>query len=294
MTGAASSGAGGGATSVRILLPDERVQSFATFYYFVDVVGPLEDFLYPEWGNVRFSLGGDWWVESREVRRDVPPFGALFGPTDRAMKVVTCDGATAGFGLTPLGWQRLFDVPADHLANRIVDLGGLLGRSARALHDEVAAAGSDQARAAIFDRLLLDRLADRPPNSDEAIRVDRSLRDRPADVRAFAAATGFDERTLRRLCKAVFGFTAKRLLRRQRFLDTLGRVRAVDQVRFVDLMDPAYFDQSHFNHEFHEFMGLSPKRYLSASRPLMGQAALVQLQQGIPLSFALPPPPTDA
>lgn len=278
-------------TSVRIRLPDERVQPFATFYYFVDVVGPLEDFLYPEWGNVRFWLSGDWWVDSRELRRSVPRHGSLFGPTDRAMRVVTHDGSTAGFGLTPLGWQRLFDVPADALANRIAALGEFMGEPGEALHAAVAAADGDDARAALFDRLLLDRLAWRTPNTDEAIRVDRALRDRPTDVAAFADTAGMNPRALKRVCKRVFGFGPKRLLRRQRFLDTLGRVRVADEVSFTDLRDPSYFDQSHFNHEFHEFMGLSPRRYLSAPRPLMGHAALVQLQQGIPLSFALPPPP---
>jgi methylphosphotriester-DNA--protein-cysteine methyltransferase len=278
-------------TSVRIRLPDERVQCFATFYYFVDVVGPLEDFLYPEWGNVRFWLSGDWWVDSRELRRSVPRHGSLFGPTDRAMRVVTHDGSTAGFGLTPLGWQRLFDLPAEALANRITALGDLMGAPGEALHAAVAAADGDEARAALFDRLLLDRLAQRAPNTEEAIRVDRALRDRPADVGAFGEKASMSPRALKRVCKRVFGFGPKRLLRRQRFLDTLGRVRVADEVSFTNLRDASYFDQSHFNHEFHEFMGLSPRRYLSVPRPLMGQAALVQLQQGIPLSFALPPPP---
>jgi AraC-like DNA-binding protein len=293
MQHAAAAPSASGAASIRIRLPDERVQSFATFYYFVEVTGELEDFLYPEWGNVRLWLSGEWWAESRELRAKVPPHASLFGPTDRAMRVTTCDGATAGLGLTPLGWQRLLDGPADAFANRIVPLGERLGSSGDALHGAVLAARNDDARAAIFDRLLLDRLTGRAPNSEEAIRVDSALRGRPRDVTAFAAAAGISPRALKRVCKQVFGFAPKRLLRRQRFLDTLGRVRVADEVRFTHLSGDDYFDLSHFNREFHEFMGLSPKQYLSVPRPLMGQAALVQLQQGIPLSFELPPPPDE-
>ena len=282
-----------GEVAVRIRLPDVRVQCFATFYYFVDVVGPIEDFLYPEWGNVRFWLSGDWWAESRELRAEVPSHAALFGPTDRAMKVRTRNGATAGFGLTPLGWQRLLDGPADRSANRIVDLGNRFGTPGEALYAAVVAAPNDDARAALFDHILLDRLATRAPNTEEAIRVDLALRERPPTVAAFGEMTGMSPLTLRRVCKQVFGFGPKRLLRRQRFLDTLGRVRVADKVSFTDLRDPSYFDQAHFNHEFHEFMGLSPKQFLSVPRPLMGQAALVQLQQGIPLSFELPPSPVE-
>ncbi|MDB5696042.1 MAG: hypothetical protein JWN21_1585 [Sphingomonas bacterium] len=278
--------------SIRILMPDERLQPFATFYYFVTVAGELEDFLYPEWGNVRFTLGGRWWVEERRVRAPMPLAAALFGPTDRAMKVVAQDGVTAGFGLTPLGWQRLFDQPAHALANQRVDLGDRLGPSDNELLASLTGC-SDEQSAALFDRLLFDRLTERPPNSAEAIAVDRALRMLPCDVGAFAAAAGTDPRQLGRVCKAVFGFGPKRLLRRQRFLDTLGRMRVTEDFRFADVRGDDYHDQSHFNHEFHEFMGLSPRKYLSVPRPLMGQAALVQLQMGIPLTFVLPPPPDE-
>jgi AraC-like DNA-binding protein len=281
-------------TSVRIYLPDERLRSFATFYYFVECKGPLEDFLYPEWGNVRFLLRGTWWVESAQTRAIMPQIGALFGPTDRAAKVISENGMCAGFGLTPLGWQRFFDKPADRMANRIVDLDracfGVAGEELRAV---LSGHMTDQEGVALFDRLLLDRLEVRRPNSEVAINVDRVLRDRPHDVSAFAAAAGLAPRTLGRICKQVFGFGAKRLLRRQRFLDTLGQIRITEHPNFSTLMDAEYFDLAHFNHEFHEFMGLSPSQYIAVPRPLMGQAALVQLQAGIPLSFKLPPPPEE-
>lgn len=278
---------------MRIYLPDERLQSFATFYYFVECFDHLEDFLYPEWGNVRFSVAGSWWVQSREVRASLPEHGALFGPTDRAAKVVSREGKTAGFGLTPLGWQRLLDDPADALANRIVPLADRLGRPTGEIKAALVAHESDQQGVELFDQLLFEHLAVRPPNAPDAIAVDAALRERPRTVAAFAEAAGVDQRALGRICKRVFGFGPKRLLKRQRFLDTLGRIRYEDQPRFDDLRDPEYYDQSHFNHEFHEFMGLSPREYLSVPRPLMGQAALVQLQAGIPLSFKLPPPPDE-
>ena len=280
--------------SVRIYLPDERLRSFATFYYVVDCQGALEDFLYPEWGNIRFTTRGTWWVEGLEARQAMPQRGALFGPTDRAARVITRDGSTAGFGLTPLGWERFFAVPADALANRIVTLGDHLGTREAALHDAVMAAGSDADIVALFDQILLDRLAGTRPNSEVAIIVDTVLRDRPHSIDDFAAAASLSPRQLLRVCNRVFGFGPKRLLRRQRFLGTLGEIRITDAPRFTSLLDPEYFDQAHFYHEFKEFMGVSPKEYLSVPRPLMGQAALVQLQAGIPLSFKLPPPPEDA
>jgi hypothetical protein len=48
--------------SVRIRLPAPELRAFVTFYYFVEAFEPLTDFLYPEWGNVRFSISGEWMV----------------------------------------------------------------------------------------------------------------------------------------------------------------------------------------------------------------------------------------
>lgn len=277
-------------TDVRILFPDERLRSYATFYYFVTCDAALEDFLYPEWGNVRFSLGGSWWVASRAVRGRFPEAGALFGPTDRAFRVTSLGGRCGGLGLTPLGWERLIALPADRLSNRITELGDLLGPSGEAIRDELRDASPEQG-AALFDRLLLDRLAASAPNSGAAIRVDRVLREAPSDAAAFAASVGMTMPALRQLTKRVYGFGPKRLLRRQRFLETLGRIRVADQPVLSSLRGRDYHDQSHFNHEFQEFMGVSPTEYLSAPRPLMGQAALAQLHAGIDLSFRLPPTP---
>lgn len=278
--------------SVRIYYPAERLQSYVTFYYFVETAAPLDDFLYPEWGNVRFSIRGEWRMRLGACYPADPLTTSLFGPTDRAARVSAPGGKTVGFGLTPLGWERLVEMPADALANRVGEIGDLLGPPADTVRQSLVAAGEDDAAAvALFDRLIGERLAAAAPNTPRAITVDRVLRDRPASVAEFARAAGLSAKTLRRACLDLFGFSPKRLLRRQRFLDTLGNIRVADNPEFSALIDPQYFDQSHFNNEFREFMGLTPREYLGAPRPLMGQAAAAQTQIGIPLSFRLPPQP---
>lgn len=280
-----------GGTAVRIRIPDPRLQAYVTFFYFVEVATPLDDFLYPEWGNVRFGTGGVWHFLGDDYPTTPVVGGVLFGPTDRAARIVSEHGRTVGFGLTPLGWERLVPQPADALANRVTPLGDLLGLPTESLLAALTGHDSDHASVALLERLLLERLAASPPNGALAITVDRVLRDRPADVTAFAAAAGLSPKTLGRTCLRVFGFAPKRLLRRQRFLDTLGNIRITDRPSFTTLIDPEYVDQSHFIREFRAFMGLSPKAYRSAPRPLMGQAALAQLAAGVPLSFKLPEQP---
>lgn len=283
---------GPAAARVDILLPEERLRSYITFYYFVAADAPLTDFLYPEWGNVRFALAGDWRVtmtgDSEACGGDL-----LFGPTDRCGRVVTGGGSVAGFGLTPLGWHRLIGSDAGALANRAVPLGKAFG-AANAVRAALAGTAPHAARTAACDALLADWMATRSTDDRLVVAIDRVLRDRPRDVPAFAAAAHVSPRTLYRVCLRAFGFAPKRLLRRQRFLDTLGHVRTAVGDPLQVALDPDYCDQAHFYRDFRDFMGMSPRAYFTASRDLMAEAAAAQAAAGVPLSFKLPPPPAAA
>ncbi len=277
------------APQVAVYLPAIELRGYVTFYYFVTVDEPLNDFLYPEWGNVRFALAGDWRLEMDGYGHE-PQVDVLYGPTDRCGRLTTAGaGRVVGFGMTPLGWRRLIGTDADLMANRVRTLSDELGAPGRDLRAAFVADESDAPGVARLDALLSDLVARRPPETAALIALDGVLRSRPPDVPQFAAAAGVSVRTLHRRCLHLFGFAPKRLLRRQRFLDTLGQVRTAvgDPVR--DALDEAYFDQAHFYRDFRDFMGMSPRAYFTASRALMARAAAAQAAAGITLSFKLPP-----
>ncbi|MBY0519031.1 MAG: helix-turn-helix domain-containing protein [Sphingomonas sp.] len=282
-----------GGVSVRIYRPGLALQAYVTFFYVVEVAGPLTDFLYPEWGNVRWRLSGEWVVEVQG--HAAPPLGnaRLFGPTDRPGRITTTGGKTIGFGMTPIGWHRLIGADAAAMVNEIVPLDRRLGFDAEAMLGALAADTGDRASIDLIEVALLTRLATRPEVGPQVLAADRALRTRPAEVADFAAAAGMSERTLHRVCLNAFGFAPKRLMRLQRFLDTLGQVRSAIGASVRDAIDDAYCDQSHFYRDFRDFMGMTPRAYFRAERPLMGPAAAAQIDAGVTLSFRLPPQPDD-
>ncbi len=135
----------GSDVAVRIYRPLLRLQPYVTFFYFVEATGPLTDFLYPEWGNVRFAIDGNWHVAMPGYDDPAPQTAVLFGPTDRHGKIVTDGGKTIGFGLTPIGWHRLIGRDAVGMANLVAPLGDRLGIDGdlllRQLQADAAAAG---------------------------------------------------------------------------------------------------------------------------------------------------------
>ena len=92
-------------------------------------------------------------------------------------------------------------------------------------------------------------------------------------VQGFADELGVAERTFARLCLKVFGFSPKRLLRRQRFLRTLADIGDRLDQPLSTLLDGGYYDQSHFIREFKAYMGMTPLAYYHSPRQMMRRAA---------------------
>ena len=277
--------------AVRCYRPSSALAGYVTFFYFVESAGSLTDFLYPEWGNVRFALSGEWFVEMPGYPLHTPQDAVLYGPTDRHGAVSTPGGKCFGFGLTPIGWHRLIGGDASSMANRVTHVGHALGCDGDALRAAILADESDSEILARIESVLQARLATRPAVSAQVLAADRALRNRPATMPEFAAGAGMSERTLHRLCLRTFGFPPKRLMRLQRFLDTLGLVRQAVGEKVGEALGEDYFDQSHFYRDFNDFMAMTPREYFTAPHVLMSAATEAQMRAGVTLSFRIPDPP---
>ena len=267
--------ADGAAPQVRFQLPHPALRDLVTAYVVVESPGPLTDHLHPEWVNMRFVLSGTWAVEDPAGGALIPGLPAtLFGPSDRARLFTTSGGALLGVGLTPIGWMRLIGGDASAIANRALPLGNVLGVPGDSLAQSLSACEDDAGRFALLDRLLLRRAG--APRRREAVVLlvhDALVSGSACEVRDFAELVGLSPSALHRLCMRVFGFTPKRLLRRQRFLRTLGAVRDAPDRPLTEFMDPAYYDQAHFNRDFKQYMGTTPLAYFSSPRELIRRAA---------------------
>jgi methylphosphotriester-DNA--protein-cysteine methyltransferase len=71
------------------------------------------------------------------------------------------------------------------------------------------------------------------------------------------------------VCRRHFGFPPKLLLRRQRFMRSLAAWMLGGMGKWSTAIDELYTDQAHFNHEFHEFMGMAPSEYAALPHPIL-------------------------
>lgn len=257
----------------------ELAPYISSYYQFsVDGDGEVEDYLHPEWGNIRVALDNPWIIGSNAhgARRYSGVPSILHGPTSRPT-YVRGSGSSFGIGVLPLGWNTLFKCDASGLADQIVPLASMLADTRGTEFIEGMHAASDlDARKEIADRFLWERISASRP--DRAARLIPQLLALLADpdnstVEHLTEPLGINQVQLARLSKRMLGFTPKLLLRRQRFLRMLGIMHGRPYAQWRDFIDPQYSDQSHLVRDFQYFVGMSPSAYFNMPRPILAAAA---------------------
>jgi transcriptional regulator GlxA family with amidase domain len=80
---------------------------------------------------------------------------------------------------------------------------------------------------------------------------------------AVAEKVNLSQRRFIQLFRDEVGLTPKLFCRVLRFRNVVRRIQQLRDVDWVDIaLSCGYFDQSHFNHDFREFSGLTPTEYL--------------------------------
>ncbi len=275
----------GNAVSIRFALPSAKLRPYVTTYYHTQVKASpgepvLEDYLHPEWPNVRFMKAG--WSHSAigdEPLTPSPAF-AVSGPTSKATRFRNGTGSGWGIGLMPLGWACIFGVEASTYADRGIDGHSDPAFAAFApLADALAQSDGDTAQELAVIESHMEAITLTPcPRAKEVAAINAALIDPElSSVAALADRVGMNIRSLERLSKRAFGFTPKLLLRRQRFLRSLSQFMLDPSLSWLRTLDYQYHDQAHFVRDFKRFMGMSPSAYAKLDKPFLVAAARARM-----------------
>lgn len=270
------------AVTVRFFMPSAALAPHVSTYYLTEVSlgreSAIEDWLHPEWANLRFSRNDNCLAAvGSDLLRPIPHFVAT-GPTSKASLFRTGPMRSWGVGVLPTGWARLVGGSAHRFADRISDGGSEPAFTHFApLLDTIFSGPPDPAaEAKRIDAFLLDLLAKREPAEDEVrIRAaHEALIDQVAGtVGELAERLNMSPRSLERLSLRAFGFSPKLLLRRQRFLRSLAQFMLDPTLSWIETLDCQYVDQAHFVRDFRRFMAMSPSAYAALDKPVLRAAA---------------------
>jgi AraC-like DNA-binding protein len=176
---------------------------------------------------------------------------------------------SVGVHFKPWGLAPFLSMPAAELCDRPLTVEQVWGRaSAAELTDRLAAARGPRQLLSQLETELLTRLGET---------VDLGLVRHVGGIIAGAGGrtsiggicteTGVSSTHLARRFRDAIGITPKRLARIYRFAATVSGLDPLQPVDWSELANRAgYYDQAHFSHEFRDFTGLTPNRYLDVRR----------------------------
>jgi len=277
---------GGPAIKLRFALPAEELRPFITTYYRTEVqCSPtepwLEDYLHPEWPNLRFVSEGFSRAAIGSAPLEATPAFSVSGPTSFATRFRIRSGSSWGIGLMPLGWATFVDGQAGDYADRAVD--GLADPAFSVLHPLARALNSSDGNFAheleIIEAHMAGLIGKSDRNADKITAINTVLVDPEiATVADLAERVGMNVRSLERLSRKAFGFTPKLLLRRQRFLRSLAQFMLDPSLNWLSTLDHHYHDQAHFVRDFKRFMGMPPSTYSKLEKPFLIAAAQARME----------------
>lgn len=253
--------------------PDSRLAGLVSDYQGYVERGspaPLRQQAPTTWLPLIVNFGATWDIAGSEEGTPRALSSSLAGLGERSSYVrATGPASCVQVNLTPLAAHMFLGLPMHELANRVVTLDDLLPRSARGLTERLEDARSWEARFAVLDAILAERLAQaRQPSEDVAWAwriLERSHGTAP--IGWICDRLGRSRRHLASRFREQVGLTPKtvaRIFRFERAVALLG----VGDVSLADLaFECGYYDQAHLNRDFRDFAGKSPAAFARRIHP---------------------------
>ncbi len=281
--------------TVSYALPAGPLRRYVSTYSLtvVDPEGPtVFDQVYPEWPNVRMTVGGDMAACTGPGPLEACNPICAIGPTSHATHFSLAPGRYWTISLLPLGWARFVGISASEFADRWE----VIGRD-NSFAEFAPLLACDQAGltflevAARIDAHLLTMLQRPGRKEDTIFKAHCALLDpEVTSVSAFAERTGIGVRALERLSLEAFGFSPRLMLRRQRFLRSLAQFMLNPSLAWTETLDDQYVDQPHFIRDFRRFMDTTPRAFAAAPHPVLWAAAKTRTAiAGKPMQVLQPP-----
>jgi AraC-like DNA-binding protein len=259
--------------SLRYFAPAEPLRGFVSSYYRFDTELPaFADLLRAELPQIRITTRGGGSIGFADGREIPSPPIMLNGPSVGPTLFRTAGPTTVfGIGLLPRGWAALIGDSADRYADSVASLPDVVRGIGGSHVERLACARSDAEVVAALDALVGSLATRARPVPDWFVDAadDWLVATRAPAVDDLIAAGGVSSRQVERLMRRIYGGPPKLLARKYRTLQAAVRLGTGEARDWLDAAGEAFYDQPHFIREFHQFIGLTPRRFIAGMAPVM-------------------------
>jgi methylphosphotriester-DNA--protein-cysteine methyltransferase len=224
--------------------------------------------------QLSFNLGRDKTIFDLDNQEYIPS-NILIGQNNRICRIRVYNGTNRLIvNLKPLGWYKLFKVPAHRFINRTSNLMTLLGDEIYALIQQLRECKDAKKQMKLLDAFFLELLQQQGnyKNLEEAVRLIHEAKGN-ITVNQLEKEVFITRRTLERYFLEQAGLYPKMYARIVRFNETIKYMEKNQKPNLAYFTNGlGYCDQSHFINEFQHFAGCVPTRYFD--QPLRFESAL--------------------
>lgn len=174
-----------------------------------------------------------------------------------------------GVHFKPGGAYPFFAYPLFELHNQVVPLDAIWGNFAAEIRERLYAAPTIKAKLTLLEQLLLARLLDEPYGLNIVqYAISEIARNHGVlSIQELSDCIGISQNHLRTQFKRMVGIPPKELARLYRFAHIHRSLNATLDVDWAQIaLQSGYYDQSHFNKDFIEFVGHRPTDHLRLLR----------------------------
>ncbi len=247
----------------RIILPTPDLRPFVHHYWILESDAPMSQTILP--------MGCMKWILHRKkpfiVNQFTTPDASVCGQYERAVHTVSHgDMEMIGVFFHPYSAGFALNIPCNEFLEANIDFDSLGDDKMLSLRDRVLNSPTSINAVAIIEQHLIDRLAmsGNLPYLNRLAAVFSHMEQNPdTHIDTLASIACLSERQFRRVFSSYVGITPKQLLRIRRLALATGSL-IKNGTGIVRNLPPQYgfTDLSHLNHEFHDFIGMSPTEFL--------------------------------
>lgn len=262
---------------LRTFLPSAALSHFISRYHVISGHQPDEaeqfDMALYDRPVLRIARHGTWVAEMGGPDQWMElPYMTFAGSVSRRVRLrVRGSFHLLAAVFRPSGWHALFDRPASDYTDNMLPFREVWGPGVDRLQSVVTQLNDDRdiIRAfedEIYRQLKLIgtwRISAAMGEFETIARADCTRQ-----VKDVAAQLHLSPRQFERLSLSSFGLSPKLVLRISRFLNMASAMAGFGDQHEEELAELRFFDQSHRNREFRQFIGMTPQQFLQTPLPL--------------------------
>jgi AraC-like DNA-binding protein len=167
-----------------------------------------------------------------------------------------------GIRMRPGGLAQFTDIPVHHFHNIIPALQDVFGQQANTWIEILLK--SPAAERITNTEIVLSRVCKANLETKKIMELISVVkRSNVESVTGLCELTGLHYKKLERTFNGVTGYTPKNFVRIMRFYRSLLEMRRTKNSFTTVSLDTGYYDQSHFVHDFKQFTGITPSKFIS-------------------------------